>query len=164
LPYETNLSQAQERNRCRKEKRLRARPKSETPERERQAVERQADGQTNFKPWEKDPRDMEAISGDGWHNWGVDVRFAHAVMTMSKEGLIDLPATLDQDHVDALFANILGTHEFLKYIAAMMESAVHRLIISACAALDRGIIGDGKQPLNLEGFHGRPKLVVRRPR
>jgi hypothetical protein len=121
-------------------------------------------GKLNFKPWEKDPRDMEAISGDGWHNWGVDVRFAHAVMTMSKEGLIDLPATLDQDHVDALFANILGTHEFLKYIAAMMESAVHRLIISACAALDRGIIGDGKQPLNLEGFHGRPKLVVRRPR
>jgi hypothetical protein len=120
-------------------------------------------GNLAFEAWEKHPDDMEAISGDGWHNWGVDVRFAHAVMLMSKEKLVDLHRDVDQDHVDALLANILGTHEFLKYIAAMMESAVHRIVISGCAALDQGILGDGKQPLNLEGFHRRPKLVVRRP-
>jgi hypothetical protein len=118
-------------------------------------------GKVPFEPWEKHPDDMTPIDGEHWHARGVDVRFAHAVMTMSKEGLIDLHATVDMDHVDALIANIFGTHEFLKFIAAMMESAINRILISGCAAADRGIMGDGKQPLNLEGFHRRPKLVVR---
>src|SRR5262245_45809913 len=101
-------------------------------------------------------------SARGWHGRGVDVRFAHAIMLLSKEKLIDFHATVDQDQVDTLVANIFARHEFLKYIAAMTESSLHRIVISGCAALDRGILGDGKQPLNLEGFHGRPKLVRQR--
>jgi hypothetical protein len=120
-------------------------------------------GRVPFEPWDKREDDMAPINGENWDARGVDVRFAHAVMTMSKEGLIDLHTTVDMDHVDALVASIFGTHEFLKFIAAMMESAIDRILISGYAAADRGIMGDGKQPLNLEGFHGRPKLVVRRP-
>ena len=120
-------------------------------------------GQVDFKAWEKHRDDMTAIDGEHWHARGVDVRFAHAVMLMSKEGLINLHSDVDQDHVDALVANIFGTAEFLKYISAMMELALHRIIISGCAALDKGIMGDGKHPLNIEGFSGRPRLVVRRP-
>jgi hypothetical protein len=43
----------------------------------------------------------------------------------------------------------------------MMGSPVDRIVVAGCAALDQDIIGDGKQPLNLEGFSGRPKLVVK---
>jgi hypothetical protein len=66
-------------------------------------------GKAPFEPREKCDDDMAPINGENWHARRVDVRFAHAVMTMSKEGLIDLHATVDMDHVDAWVARLRGT-------------------------------------------------------
>jgi hypothetical protein len=49
---------------------------------------------------------------------------------------------------------LFRTSEFLKFIAVMMGSPVDRIVVAGCAALDQGIIGDGKQPLNLEASRG----------
>jgi hypothetical protein len=112
-----------------------------------------------FKPWKKDDKDLEVFGGDNWHDHGVYVRLAYALMLMSRDEMIEFHRDTDGDQVDLLFANIFDTAEFLKYVAAMAETAVGRLMASGCAALERGVIGDGKQPVRLEGFQARPMLV-----
>jgi hypothetical protein len=56
-------------------------------------------------------------------------------------------------------ANIFETAEFLKYVCAMMESAVGRLIATACTAVDQGCVGDGKLPIRFDDVEARPTLV-----
>jgi hypothetical protein len=116
-------------------------------------------GKMDLKPWEKDDRDLPAFGGEHWHNSGVHARFAYAVMLMSKRDMIEFHRDIDGDQIDLLFANLFKTAEFLKYTVAMMESAYGRLLISACAALTEGVLGNGKQPLRFEGCTLRPTLA-----
>lgn len=77
--------------------------------------------------------------------------------------MIDFHATVDQDQVDILVGNILNTDEFLqlRYGNDGIGGSSHRHI-RGVQAIDRGILGDGRQPFNLKGFRGRPKLVRQR--
>jgi hypothetical protein len=41
----------------------------------------------------------------------------------------------------------------------MIETAQIRLIATACAAFDKGVLGDGKQPVRFDGIRTTPKAV-----
>jgi hypothetical protein len=115
-----------------------------------------------FKPWKKRETDLEAF-GKHWNSTiGVSVRVGYALMLMSKQDMIEFHRDMDQDQVDIVLANTLEAAEFLKYTAAMLETVYQRLLVSAYTALERGIIGDGKQPIRFEGFEARPTLVRQR--
>lgn len=109
-----------------------------------------------FKPWKKYDYDLEVFGGENWHNHGVYVRLAYALKLMSRDEMIEFHRDTDGDQVDLLFANLFDTAEFLKYVAAMAESALGRMMASGCAAIEQGVIGDGKRPVRLEGFQTRP--------
>jgi hypothetical protein len=118
--------------------------------------------EVEFKPWKKRDKDLVAF-GEHWNSTiGVSVRVGYALMLMSKKDMIEFHRDMDQDQVDIVFANTLEAAEFLKYTAAMLETVYARLLTSAYAALEQGIIGDGKQPIRFEGFEARPMLVRQR--
>jgi hypothetical protein len=83
-------------------------------------------------------------------------------MIMSRERWIEFHAETDMSHVDELLASFIDTAEFLKSVVQMIESAQTRLIATGCAALERGIQGDGKQPVRFDGFHTKPTLASNR--
>jgi hypothetical protein len=112
-----------------------------------------------FEPWAGKSEGTEALTGDNWMQHRVAVIFAHATMFMSKRRLIEMHRDTDPDHVDQLMASIFETAEFLKSIAAMMESAQTRLIVAGCAAVDEGVIGDGTLPLHLADVRSAPRAV-----
>lgn len=95
----------------------------------------------------------------GWHDRGIAARFAYAVMLMSQKKMIEFHAETDHEQVDQLFASFLDTAEFLKSVIQMMESAQVRFIASGCAAVEKGVLGDGKQPVRFEGIRTAPALV-----
>jgi hypothetical protein len=41
----------------------------------------------------------------------------------------------------------------------MMEAAQARLIATGCAALDQGVLGNGKEPVRFDGIRTTPKAV-----
>jgi hypothetical protein len=112
-----------------------------------------------FEPWEGKSEGTEALTGENWMQHRISVVFAHATMFMSKSELIKLHRDVDPDHVDQLMANVFETAEWLKAVAAMMESAEARLIASACAAVDEGVIGDGTLPLHLAKVSSAPRSM-----
>ncbi|MEA2795243.1 MAG: hypothetical protein QOI87_2623 [Bradyrhizobium sp.] len=112
-----------------------------------------------FEPWAGKSEGTEALTGENWMQHRISVVFAHATMFMSKRDLINLHRDVDPDHVDQLMANIFETAEWLKAVAFMMEGAQARLIASACAAVDEGVIGDGTLPLHLADVRSTPRAM-----
>jgi hypothetical protein len=112
-----------------------------------------------FEPWAGKSEGTEGLTGENWMQHRISVVFAHATMFMSKRDLINLHRDVDPDHVDQLMANIFETAEWLKAIALMMEGAQTRLIASACAAVDEGVIGDGTLPLHLADVRSTPRSM-----
>jgi hypothetical protein len=113
----------------------------------------------DFEPWAGKSEGTEGLTGDNWMRHRVAVIFAHATMFMSKRRLIELHRDTDPDHVDQLMATIFETAEWLKAVALMMEGAQTRLIASACAAVDEGVIGDGTLPLHLADVRSTPRAM-----
>ena len=68
-------------------------------------------------------------------------------------------AKTDHEQVDQLLASFIDTAEFLKYVVQMMEAAQQRLVATGCAALEQGVLGDGKRPVRFEGIRTAPALV-----
>jgi hypothetical protein len=112
-----------------------------------------------FEPWAGKSEGTEVLTGENWLEHRVAVIFAHATMFMSKRDLIEMHRDTDPDHVDQLMATIFETAEWLKGVVAMMEGAQTRLIASACAAVDEGVIGDGTLPLHLADVRSAPRIV-----
>ena len=109
-----------------------------------------------FEPWAGKSEGTEALTGENWMQHRISVVFAHATMFMSKRDLINLHRDVDPDHVDQLMANIFETAEWLKAVAFMTEGAQARLLASACAAVDEGVIGNGTLPLHLADVRSTP--------
>jgi hypothetical protein len=78
---------------------------------------------------------------------------------MSKKQMTEFHANVDHEQVDQLLASLLDTAEFLKNVVQMIETAQIRLIATACAAFDKGVLGDGKQPVRFDGIRTTPKAV-----
>jgi hypothetical protein len=73
--------------------------------------------------------------------------------------MIEFHAETDHEQVDQLLASFMDTAEFLKHVVRMMESAEMRLLATRCAAVEQGVLGDGKQPVRFEGVRTAPTLV-----
>jgi hypothetical protein len=112
-----------------------------------------------FEPWAGKSEGTKSLTDESWINHRVPVIFAHAIMFMSKRDLINVHRDVDPDHVDQLMANIFETAEWLKALASMLEGAQTRLIASACAAVDEGVIGDGTLPLHLADVRSTPRSM-----
>jgi hypothetical protein len=112
-----------------------------------------------FEPWPGKSEGTESLTGENWLRHRVAVVFAHATMFMSKRELIDLHRNVAADQVDELMASILEMAEWLKAIAYMMEGAQMRLLVSACAAVDEGVAGNGTLPLHLANVRSTPRLM-----
>jgi hypothetical protein len=131
-------------------------PSTKTPKDELATQDQCA--KVKFRAWKKTETAMNAL-GAGWHDRGIAARFAYATMCMSRKQMIELHAETDHEQVDQLLASFLETAEFLKYVVRMMESAQLRLIATGCAAVEQGVLGDGKQPVRFEGIRTAPALV-----
>ena len=111
-----------------------------------------------FRALKRDERVMRAL-GEGWHQHGISARIAYASMIMSREKWIEFHAEMDHDHVDQMLAGLIDTAEFLKSVVQMIDCAQTRLVATGCAALERGVLGDGKYPVRFEDFQTTPRLV-----
>jgi hypothetical protein len=131
-------------------------PSTKTPK-DQIATQEQCAGM-KFRALRRSEKAMNAL-GAGWHDRGIAARFAYATMLMSRKRMIEFHAETDQEQVDRLLASFMDTAEFLKHVVQMMEAAQLRLIATGCAAVDQGILGDGKQPVRFEGIRTAPALV-----
>jgi hypothetical protein len=131
-------------------------PSTKTPKDQLASHEELAN--TKFRAVRKTEKAMNAL-GAGWHDRGIAARFAYGAMCMSRKQMIEFHANVDHEQVDQLLASFLDTAEFLKHVVRMMEAAQARLIATGCAALDQGVLGDGKQPVRFDGIRTTPKAV-----
>jgi hypothetical protein len=115
-----------------------------------------------FRALRRSEKAMNAL-GAGWHDRGIAARFAYATMLMSRKRMIEFHAETDHEQVDQLLASFMDTAEFPKHVVRMMESAEMRLIATGCAAVDQGVLGDGKQPVRFDGIRTTPKVVRANP-
>jgi hypothetical protein len=111
-----------------------------------------------FRALRRSEKAMKAL-GAGWHDRGIAARFAYATMLMSRKTMIEFHAETDHEQVDQLLASFFDTAEFLKHVVQMMEAAQMRLIATGCAAVEQGILGDGKKPVKFDGIRTAPALV-----
>jgi hypothetical protein len=133
-------------------------PSKKTPKDEIATQEQCAN--MKFRALRRSEKAMSAL-GVGWHDRGIAARFAYATMLMSRKKMIEFHAETDHNQVDQLLASFLDTAEFLKHVVQMMEAAQLRLIATACAAVEQGELGDGKQPVRFEGIRTTPAVVPR---
>jgi hypothetical protein len=131
-------------------------PSKKTPK-DKIATQEQCAGM-KFRAWKRTETAMNAI-GAGWHDRGIAARFAYATMLMSRKRMIEFHAETDHEQVDQLLASFMNTAEFLKHVVRMMEAAQLRLVATGCAAVEQGVLGDGKQPVRFEGIRTTPALV-----
>jgi len=131
-------------------------PSTKTPKDEFATQDQYA--KIKFRAWKKTKTAMNAL-GAGWHDRGITARFAYATMLMSRKKMVEFHAETDHEQVDQLLASFIDTAEFLKYVVRMMESAQTRLVATGCAAVEQGVLGDGKQPVRFEGIRTAPALV-----
>jgi hypothetical protein len=68
---------------------------------------------------------------------------AYGVMLRTHAQLIEMHGRLDHGHVDQMMGHFLGTAEWLKATAHMVEMAYLRVLASAAAADPKGIKFEG---------------------
>jgi hypothetical protein len=101
----------------------------------------------DWKPWKRPralgrgfyptPKDM--------HYHAVTCRIAHGVMLRTRDQLIQSYSELERGNVDQLLAGLPQTAEWLKEMAAMVESAHIRMLAAACTAHKQGTLFAGEK-------------------
>jgi hypothetical protein len=96
----------------------------------------------DWKPWRRTAgmRPTELIpSPETTNEIGLGCRVAYGVMLRTRKQLIAMHGNMVHEHVDEMMAHLLGTAEWLKATARMVEMASLRVLASAAAAHIQGI-------------------------
>jgi hypothetical protein len=112
----------------------------------------------DWVPWTQDgPTDSLVPSDESMSAAAEAARTAYSIMHLTKDQLIKIHDDAGFDGFEETMANLANTEEMLKAIVRMIEGARGRMIVSACACLQK------RKPQNFAYRHGMDLQIRRKP-
>jgi len=112
----------------------------------------------DWEPWTQDgPTDSLVPSDESMSAAAEASRMAYSIMHLTKDQLIKVHGDAGFDGFEEAIGNLANTEEMLKAIVQMIEGAHGRMIVSACACMQK------QKHQNLACRYRKDRQVRRKP-